>query len=219
MNGRRPTCEARVECILSLNDDTFIVRITGATFVFNPGQHVRIGLPGHDLREYSIYSSPGDPVLEILVRKVEGGGVSHELHDCVPGDALNVEGPFGQFVLSPEWQTQRFLFIANGTGIAPFRSMLKAHPALNAQVLHGVRRNVDLCIDPAVAAHPYVGCVSRESGGDWQGRLTSYLLQMSPLEPGTQCYLCGSCDMIYEVFAILESRGIPRDDIHVETYY
>jgi ferredoxin--NADP+ reductase len=39
------------------------------------------------------------------------------------------------------------------------------------------------------------------------------------VDPAIRCYLCGSCDMIYEAFQILEGYGITREQVRVETYY
>ncbi len=209
---------AYVEAITAVTPDTYILSIGGIEITFEAGQHIRVGLPGQDLREYSIYSAPHDTTLDILIREVPGGSVSRDLRNLKPGSPLVVEGPLGTFVLANTDKTKPILLVANGTGIAPFRSMLRTYPKMNATVLHGVRRCTDINPDPLFKTSSYTACVSRESGGPWHGRVTDYL-KVNPPTPDSQCYLCGSCDMIYDVFPILQEYGIPRHAVMVETYY
>ncbi|MGI6756413.1 MAG: hypothetical protein ACOX32_00640 [Bacteroidaceae bacterium] len=58
----------------------------------------------------------------------------------------------------------------------------------------------------------------RMRGGDFKGRVTDYLRQ-NPVNPDTLCYLCGNCDMIHEVFDILEEQGVKSDNIFTEVYF
>ena len=209
---------AYVANVTGVSPDTYILSIGGIKIDFQAGQHIRVGLPGHDLREYSIYSAPHDNTIDILIREVPGGSVSRDLRSLKKGTPLAIEGPLGSFVIPDSHSTNPMLFVANGTGIAPFRSMLRTYPDLNVTVLHGVRRLADINSDPIFNTKRYTACVSREPGGPWHGRVTDFL-KATPPAPKTLCYLCGSCDMIYDVFPILQEHGIPRNDVMVETYY
>ena len=72
-------------------------------------------------REYSLYSGGEDPWFEFLVREVEDGLVSPALGMLRPGDEVELDGPYGRFVLErPGDTSRRYLFIATGVGIAPF---------------------------------------------------------------------------------------------------
>jgi ferredoxin--NADP+ reductase/benzoate/toluate 1,2-dioxygenase reductase subunit len=33
------------------------------------------------------------------------------------------------------------------------------------------------------------------------------------------CYLCGNCDMIHDVFDILEKQGVNSDNVFTEVYF
>ena len=187
---------------------------------FEPGQHIALGLRGAlAMREYSLYSGAGDDFLEVLVREIPGGLVSPALARCRPGDALAVEGPYGLFLTDPsERATSRYLFAGTGTGIAPFHCLLRSYPQIDYLLLHGVRSRED-CFDFEVFDQSrYVACVSRGDGGDYQGRITGWLSGHG-VDPSWQCYLCGNSDMIYESFAILRSRGVPRERLHAEVYF
>ena len=94
---------------------------------FKAGQHIIVGLKGElNQREYSVYSGEKDDYLEILVREVLNGNVSLQLKQCKPGQLLQVNGPFGSFGLETfDMFSRKLVFIASGTGIAPFHSFVK----------------------------------------------------------------------------------------------
>jgi ferredoxin--NADP+ reductase/benzoate/toluate 1,2-dioxygenase reductase subunit len=212
------TFTARVDHVRRVSPTAYVVRFERHDLAFAPGQYVMVGREGGDVREYSLYSSPRDSFLDILVREVEGGQVSQQLSQCAPGDSLSVRGPRGEFVTPANRDTQRFLFVGTGTGIAPFHSILGSYPHLDYLLLHGVRDLADRFDRECYTSDRYVACLSRGEGGDWSGRVTTYL-ERHPVDPATLCYLCGSCDMIYDAFAILSAQGIPREQVRVETYY
>ncbi len=74
-------------------------------------------------RAYSFSRAPGAP-LRLTVKKVKDGQVSTHLTETLAaGDMLEVKGPYGHFVLPASFT--RALFIAGGSGITPFLSMLQ----------------------------------------------------------------------------------------------
>ncbi|MGH9528309.1 MAG: ferredoxin--NADP reductase, partial [Terriglobales bacterium] len=74
-------------------------------------------------RAYSIASPPGDSnQLSLCLNRVQDGFMSNFLCDMREGNDLQCQGPFGDFILRPPLRDT--VFIATGTGIAPFRSML-----------------------------------------------------------------------------------------------
>ncbi|MFO0756212.1 MAG: FAD-binding oxidoreductase, partial [Byssovorax sp.] len=103
-------------------------RTDGAPFLFEPGQWVNLVLPvpeGEIKRAYSIASPPvpGSPRFELAVTRVTGGPGSTYLHDLAPGQTLRAIGPQGLFTRG-KLADEPSLFIATGTGITPFRSMI-----------------------------------------------------------------------------------------------
>ncbi|MFT3713449.1 MAG: iron-sulfur cluster-binding domain-containing protein [Archangium sp.] len=94
------------------------------TMAFKAGQFVLLR-PNASMpwRAYSFSRSPKQTPLRLTVKAVQAGTVSvHLTSKLAAGDSLEVKGPFGHFVL-PESFT-RALFIAGGSGITPFLSML-----------------------------------------------------------------------------------------------
>ena len=95
------------------------------SFDFAAGQFVSVREPRGDkfiTRAYSIASPPrGDNTFDLCLNRVDEGFMSNFLCDREVGDVVRLHGPHGLFVLKPE--VEDVIFVATGTGIAPFRSM------------------------------------------------------------------------------------------------
>jgi ferredoxin/flavodoxin---NADP+ reductase len=205
--------------IRDLTKDTYVLRFDRHDMPFRAGQHITLGLPGNNqVREYSIYSTVQDPALEVLIREVDSGNVSRQLRSLRPGDLLEVDGPFGYFTLDEKLLHREYLFIGTGTGIAPFHSLAGSYPDLNYNLLHGVRHAEEAYERNSYPRNQYVLCTSRDREGDFHGRVTDYLRQ-KVLNLDTLVYLCGNCDMIYDVYDLLTSRGFPSGNIKTEVYF
>ena len=211
----------KVLSVTALTEATSLIRFSREGLDFRAGQFLLLGLPGGDLREYSIFSRPQDDWLEILVRVIPDGAVSSQLVRLSRGDAIQVQGVQGAFVVDEATKNKPLLFVATGTGIAPYHSIVGAHADISYQLYHGVRFAHECYVKEAFDPDRYHPCLSREQdekGRAYNGRVTQ-LLANTAIGNETECYLCGSCDMIYEMFALLQQKGIPRAQIHTETYY
>jgi ferredoxin/flavodoxin---NADP+ reductase len=206
----------RVLGLRSLSYKAYVLRMERGEMTFVPGQHITLGLHGDtDLREYSLYSAPGEPFLEVLITETDPGLVSRKLRRLLPGDRVAVNGPYGFFVL-PQDNTARVLAVATGTGIAPFHSMCSAFPERDILVLHGIRETSEAY--DRRDYRQYVSCTSRSTDGDFHGRVTAYL-QDYELAEDTYVYLCGNCEMIYAVYDMLQAKGLPPEQIKTEVYF
>ncbi|RLG68468.1 MAG: hypothetical protein DRO11_09085, partial [Methanobacteriota archaeon] len=78
-------------------------------------------------RPYSISSSPTQTeYIDLTVRRKEGGFVSNYLLDEVKvGDEFETTGPAGQFYYEPLTDGKNLVFLAGGSGITPFMSMIR----------------------------------------------------------------------------------------------
>lgn len=210
----------KVDHIRKLTKSTYVLRMNRNGLEFKPGQNLNIGLAGDtEKRDYSIYSSLSDDFLEILVKEIKDGLVSRKLKKTKRGDKLEVDGPFGFFTIKDEFQlTKKFLFIASGTGIAPFHSITKSNPGINYTILHGVRYRKETYDIQDYPADRYISCITKDKGGDFNGRVTDYIKQ-HPVDKETLCYLCGNVNMIYDVFDILKEQGVPSENLHAEVYF
>jgi CDP-4-dehydro-6-deoxyglucose reductase, E3 len=215
-------------------------RVDGRPFTFVPGQWVSLVLPLLDgqqrpvRRSYSLASLPApSPGFELVVTAVEGGAGSGWLHQAAPGVVLEVKGPQGTFAHTAPFAPS--LFVATGTGIAPFRGMVHAALAAGHRhplwVLFGIRTLADgLYLDELralAAAHPWLRVevvLSRPEPG-WPG-LTGYvqahvrrLFEALALEGEAHAYVCGVKKMLTAVQAVLRTElGLPRQRVHLESY-
>lgn len=216
----QPDIYFRVHEARNLTASTYVLRFDRNGMDFTPGQHITLGLPGDSqLREYSIYSPVSANYLEVIIKEVENGLVSKKLRKLQKGDIVNVEGPFGFFTLdTKKLQTSKYLFIATGTGIAPFHSIIKSYTGLNYTLLHGIRTGDEQYEAAEYEAGRYIGCTSRDKLGNFHGRVTDYLLKNS-FSSDTLVYLCGNYEMIHAVYDILTTKGISPDNIRTEVYF
>ena len=216
--------EHRVRGVRRLSASAYVLRLERGELAFEPGQYVTLGLAGSTARrEYSVYSGRGDPFLEVLIKEVEGGSVSRQLARLAPGAVLDCDGPFGYFTIPAARRGEPLLFIASGTGIAPFRSFARSYPGLEYRILHGVRTASERYDSTEYPAERYLSCLSRVPAAavprhSYQGRVTDYLRE-HPVAPGTACYLCGNSEMIFAAFDILKKQGIAGADLFAEVYF
>jgi ferredoxin/flavodoxin---NADP+ reductase len=233
--ARRPTRgTARIHRVLHIRElsaGAFVLRFSREGLSFTAGQWLNLGLPGaRDQREYSVYSTPSEDFLEVLVKEIPGGAVSGALHRRRPGDALEVEGPHGSFCLvEGSRETPQFLFLATGTGISPFHCFVQSAPGLDYRLLHGVRTPGEMYDHDTFDSRRLVACLSGAERGPrsagaaagaavYPGRLTTWLAE-NPVAPRLYCYLCGNSDMIYEAYALLRKNGIHPSRIFAEVYF
>ena len=205
-----------------LTDETFSLRFTRGNFDFEAGQHICVG-PNDDLnmREYSIYSGTSQDFLEILVKEVKNGYVSKLLKKLKQGKIIKVEGPFGYFTIEEEEKTKKLYGIATGTGIAPFHCFAISKPHLSFTILHGIRDQNEQYHKEVFnnTSFQYIPCISKKNNSShYKGRVTSYLKE-NTIDIHGIYFLCGNCDMIYEVFDILQQNGVSSKNIKAEVYF
>lgn len=107
-----------------------LVSESGCQPPFQAGQYINIFVEIGGVRTsrpYSIASSPTQTgYYEIMVRRVDDGFVSNYLLDELkPGDRLSSSSPSGYFHYNPLFHGNKLAFIAGGSGITPFMSMIR----------------------------------------------------------------------------------------------
>jgi len=170
-------------------------------------------------RLFSICSGVHDQSWEILFNIKHDGRLSPRLAHLAPGDKLHVSLPFGSFTddAAPAW------WIAAGTGIAPFRAMMRSNKSDHKYLIHGARRATGFyfaneCLTRL--ASRYTRCCSQETpAGAHSGRLTEWLRCHSHLPTDVNYLLCGSAEMVVEVRDILIARNVPLHQIRSEIYF
>lgn len=177
-----------------------------SAFEYSPGQWIRLI---HDVieRDYTLISAPTEPTLALCIRNVDAGRLTPELSHAPVGTPFTFSGPHGYFTFKPSNRPP--VFVATGTGVAPFVSMARAG-VTGFTLVHGVRSAAEnyYALVLKSAAKQYVLCLSEtvQSGDDFfQGRVTDFLYQN--LAPGSyDFYLCGRREMIRDVINCVDEK-------------
>jgi ferredoxin-NADP reductase len=103
------------------------------------GQHVDVRLTADDgyqaQRSYSIASAPEDERLVLTVERLDDGEVSPYLVDELRiGDMLELRGPIGGYFVWDGSLGGPLQLVAGGSGVVPFRSMLRHRDAEGSTV-------------------------------------------------------------------------------------
>jgi ferredoxin--NADP+ reductase len=189
-------------------------------FRFEAGQVIGIGLAEDGPRRlYSICSGEEEEEIWILYNVVEDGYLTPLLSEFEPGETLWITEPRGEFVC----QDEMAVWIATGTGIAPFYSMLRSGKAVNKILIHGNRYLEQFYFYDeffSILGSDYIRCCTGESAeGVFHGRVTDYLAQFQVSDAGLKYYLCGRSEMVVETRDILIKKGVPFDRIVSEIYF
>jgi len=233
------TLHARLAQSTSLSDFTkhLEFEVEGAGhFGFVPGQWLSLTHTtpdGEELtRAYSIASPPDGNRFAFCLNRVQDGFMSNYLCDLVPGAKISGQGPFGNFILRPPLRDT--LFVATGTGIAPFRSMLhwlladrERHQYKKFWLLFGSRTEKDIYYHEEflqlAAKHnnfDYLPTLSR-GADDWKG-LRGYVQEHVPgIVSGRtdmHAYVCGLGKMVSANRELLKQLGWDRKSILYEKY-
>jgi phytoene dehydrogenase-like protein/NAD(P)H-flavin reductase len=180
---------------------------------FAPGQYVQLRVAPFEWRDYSI-AAAADKRLTLLVSTRTGGDGSLFAEAVAPGAATEFEGPFGGYRL--ERNAHRKVFVATGTGVAPFLPMFKAmatEGGLDAAELYfGCRTAADDLTRLLAPAPRTFVCASRDDASDVavHGRVTRALADLAFDPATTDFYVCGSAAMVADCRAILERAGAQR---------
>jgi NAD(P)H-flavin reductase len=188
-------------------------------------------LPGV-ARSYSFGTPVGaNSQVSFFVRKVPGGEFSSRINDQdMLGQAVQLEGPFGEFWLRPD--SAPLLFVAGGSGLAPILAILQeaavAGVARPVTLLFGAREQKDLyaLAEIEAIAQKWRGSfrfvpVLSDAADDatWTGERGLVTEKISELtEAGTHAYLCGPPPMIDAALVLLEERGVPHEHVHFDRF-
>ncbi len=225
------TVAATLAAVHRLSDTAIAFMLeTPSAMPFLPGQYVNVTVPGTDqTRSYSFSSAPGETNLSFLVRDIPHGVMSSFLRDrAVPGMSVTVAGPSGGFYLRDI--RRPVLFLAGGTGLAPFLSMLAKIAvtgcAQPVHLIYGVTNDDDLvAVDQLEAfaqripGFTFACCVAAdESDYPRKGYVTAHI-EPAHLNGGdVDIYLCGPPPMVEAVRGWLDRQGITPSSFHFEKF-
>ena len=234
------TFEARVLRSTALSEFTrhIELEVNGvARFGFVPGQWLSVKATTPDgeemTRAYSIASPPSaNGHFAFCLNRVQDGFMSNYLCSLDEGAKVAFQGPFGDFILRlPLADT---VFIATGTGIAPYRSMLpwllaeyERHQGRRFWLLFGARREQDIYyrdefehLATEYANFQFLPTLSR-GAPEWKGLrgyVQEHLAEIVGMRTDMHAYICGLDKMVKANRELLKNLGWDRKSIRYEKY-
>jgi benzoate/toluate 1,2-dioxygenase reductase component len=218
----RPLSPSSIGFSLKLNDPD------GMRYL--PGQYVNVSVPGTpETRSYSFSSMPRDGVVQFLVRNIPGGLMSSYLAErAKAGDSVTIAGPMGSFYLRDV--TRPVLFLAGGTGLAPFLAMLeeleRTTPTQPIHMVYAVTNDADLVevstLEAFAASIPgftfTTVVAAADSAHPQKGYVTHHLPDAALNGGDVDVYLCGPPPMVDAVRAYLKDKQIAPANFHYEKF-
>lgn len=232
----------RVEALRDLTYDIKEVTLRlpeGQSMDFKAGQYIQFEVPPYALTDepvYRAYSLASDPALgdrlELEIRLVPNGICTTYVHKILKaGDAVTVNGPYGDFYLR---DTDRpIVFVAGGSGMAPIKAILhamaKQGSTREARYFFGARTERDLFLTDLMAdfqrrlpRFEFIPALSAaEPGSGWAGErglITEVLGRRTDSLQEAEAYLCGSPGMIDACIAVLKAKGMPAERIYYDKF-
>jgi ferredoxin/flavodoxin---NADP+ reductase len=230
-----------VTSVTHWTDRLFSFRVSRpASLRFRSGEFVMIGLMGETgkplLRAYSIASPSWDEELEFYSIKVPDGPLTSHLQHIKVGDEIILRPkPVGTLVHDALLPGSRIWFLATGTGLAPFASLMRDPETYDkydqvimmhtcrevAELEYGRKLVESLKDDPLIGEMVgekllYYPTTTREASPR-MGRITDNLtsgkvfadLGLAPMDPEEdRAMVCGSLAFNHDVKAVLETFGL-----------
>jgi NAD(P)H-flavin reductase/ferredoxin len=229
ITGLEAIAERTIRLCLSWQDEA-----GGKAVEFEPGQCMELEIPGTGIRRTYSLANTGNwqGEMEFLIRlQPEGRFSTYLSQQAEIGQVLDVYGPKGAFGLQSD-SFNPAIFIAGGTGLAPFLSILRRMAEWGedraTHLLFGVNRESELFyLDelqrlqrqlPGLTMTP---CVWKpeSSGSGFSGTpadaLEHYLLD----QPGDyDVYLCGPPLLVAAAKGVAVRQGIDEQRIFAENF-
>jgi ferredoxin-NADP reductase len=189
-----------------------------AQLEFKAGQAIALVIPGDPKKRfYSMSSSPTEKGSIAITIKADDKTrpLFGSLFSLKPGSPVDIEGPVGSFAL-PDTLEGPFYFLAGGSGVTPFRSMIKyildTRPTTEQWLFHSAKDPDDLIFKEELlawsknTAFHYIPTFTRWDSPDQKaetGRIGEALLRRHlPLMKGL-FFLCGPSEFVAHMEHIL----------------
>ena len=213
--------------VQNLSDGNFILRVKNPGIKFYPGQFFSLGISDMSInREYSVASSSKREFIDFFIREVEGGSLTPSLRKLKRGDKIKILGPYGEFYLREFDKNSEYIFIATGTGLAPFMSIIEDFNIKNYKVYHGVRHLNDAYTN--FDWSNYNLAVSREKTNFemkskkihniQDGYVDKYIDKLSADEK-MLFFLCGNSLMVSNIYDNLLEKNVNPQKIFTEIFF
>jgi Na+-transporting NADH:ubiquinone oxidoreductase subunit F len=234
--------KAQVERMDSLTHDIKLVRLKllePEQMEFEPGAYVQLEAPPYGANPdtvYRAYSVAGNPQdrnhVDLIIRLVPNGICTTWVFEHLDeGDKVTLNGPHGDFRLQ-ETDAEK-IFIAGGSGMAPFRSMLTHMQAeqssFRCRYFFGAVSLRDMFyldemaeFEKNIPDFKFIPALSKPAPEDgWEGEtglITEVVDRHYPDCSDKEAYLCGSPGMIDACIKVLTKNGMPDENIHYDKF-
>jgi stearoyl-CoA 9-desaturase NADPH oxidoreductase len=221
--------KAKVSSIVKETEDTIAITLQPSTKWkgFTPGQYLQLGVKINAVwyyRAFSIASSlhqfKQEGTIRLCIQKQENGKVTPWLFDQLQaGDFVTVSEAKGSFSLSEN--AQAALFIAGGTGITPFISMLHAaaEKQQNLVLLYYAKSQRHILKAELEALNAFDNLEIHLLTSTEQGRFCKeHLHTLCPDFQNRNILICGPAGMIEDGCQILETENVPQKNIAYEYF-
>ncbi len=207
----------------------------GTSIDFSPGMFAMLTWMGPDgqkiSRAFSIANCPPSGELQFFISMIKGQFTS-KLENAKVGDVYQVSAPYGQFKLESNFGN-KLLFLAGGTGLAPFFSMLKYIIGKNSKpdivLIYSVKYPYDIIekeeLEKMIAAlgGKLTVTVTRPADGDgWTGERghanADMIKKYAPDSKDRVSYICGPPEFVKALKAALVSLGTNEKEIKAEMW-
>jgi len=193
--------------------------------VFTPGQYATVIIDAHTRRQYSFFSPSTNPLqFDIVIDVAPMGPGSKFFLDKNVGDTVEILAPLGGFRMIEN--PNKKVFLATGTGIAPFYSMIVSyvkHGGKATVVLYwGLRQEEDIFFQPQLdalkksSANFQYSIILSKPTSDWKGHsghVTDYVVKEE-----SDFYLSGNKNMVGEVKTKLLAQKVSGEQIKTEPF-
>lgn len=222
---------ARVARLDRLNDNNLVLHLRtprSKTLRFLAGQYVQAKTSATEAENLYVASCPcNGMVIQLHLQRAENSFSEFVFNQLKVGDALELNGPFGEFTLDEE-SRRPIVMVAQDTGFAPLKSLIEHAIALDLpqsmylfwlveQGQDHYQANYCRSWEDALDGFIYRPLHLDKLANDDNDFNTAadYVLGRTPIESEIELYLSGSDAMIVRFEKAFIQKGTPDSRIHI----
>ncbi len=209
--------------------------VDGAGVDFAPGMFAMLFYKNKDTgeeigRAFSIANAPPSDSFEFMVAMIHGR-LTSKLEEAKVGDVYCISAPYGALKLDAS-TASKLLFLAGGTGVAPFFSMIRYLRANNDRIdvnmIYSIRYPYEIIERQELESFGTDGCgititVTRPQPGDgWSGQTghidAEMIMKYVPDFAERVPYVCGPPKFVQAMKEALISIGVQERAIRAEMW-